>query len=564
MKKPGISLVLSLAFSALAALAVGLTLLVLERYAERALERDAGKALHYFAHHIASELDQEIYRNYDALRVYSRLTIFASQDEALLRQDLEAYRHTRPMYDWLGVINANGMIRVATGGELEGLSVVDDPGFRAGQQGPYVSEARPLVRDSGELVSRSTRLGLEMAVPLPRREGRVNGVLAARLSWDWALRILDDKLIPAVGEHGIETFVLDRRGAVLLSPPGVQMPVPEGLNEDQPRVRVWQDGHRYLTVVVKSRGYVDYAGLGWQVVMRQPEALMLNDLARNRIWVLSLGALVVAACGLLGWHFSIKISHPLRELTRAADDLQAGRAAHLPTRHAYRETQMLARTLAHLLGRLIEEKRKLAELNASLEQQVTQRTRLLEDANEHLMAALAERHELISKLETLARTDSLTGLPNRRAFFERAEIEIHRVERHGAALCLVAIDIDYFKKINDRYGHDGGDQVLRAFAKAGLQLVRDVDMLARLGGEEFVALLPETSLEAARIVAERLRQGLASQCIRHQHEEIRFTVSLGVAEFRLGEPLKTWLARADSALYEAKGAGRNQVRIWQP
>jgi len=359
----------------------------------------------------------------------------------------------------------------------------------------------------------------------------------------------------------VEVFILDRHGKLLLSPPGVFASVPEDAHEGGPRWLVWEDGQRYLTIVTPSQGYRSYPGLGWRIVVRQPEAAALEDLTRHRVWITLLGVLVVAACGLLGWRFSRKISRPLQALTVAAEALQAGRAAHLPTEHAYRETHTLARTLAHLLGRLVEEKRKLAELNASLEQQVTQRTRLLEEANEHLVETLAERHELITKLETLARTDALTGLPNRRAFFERAEVEIHRVERHVAPLSLIAIDIDHFKKINDRYGHDGGDQVLRAFARCAVGLLRDVDMAARLGGEEFVVLLPDTGQQPARIVAERLRHGLAALRVRHHDEEIRFTVSLGIAEFRAGETLKTWLARADAALYEAKAAGRDQVRL---
>lgn len=563
MKKPGISLVLSLAFSGLAAVAVGLTLFALERYAERAIERDAGQALQYFARHIADELDHEIYRNYDSLHAYSHLSAFRQNDAAFLRHDLDAYRHIRPVYDWLGVVDAQGVIRVASDGELEGLNVADDPGFRSGLQGNYISEARVIMHDSGEPVRRTARLALEMAVPIHDEAGMRSpyAVLAARLSLDWAARILDEVLVPAMSQQKIETFVVDRQGEFLLTPAGRFDQLPKDLLVNEARLQRWEDGQRYLTVVVQSAGYRDYAGLGWRIVVRQPQAVALEDLARNRIWILLLGALVVLACGLLGWRLSYKISRPLRELTQASEALLAGRAAHLPSEHAYRETQMLARTLAHLLGRLVEEKRKLSELNASLEQQVTQRTRMLEEANEHLVETLAERHELINKLEALARTDPLTGLPNRRAFFERAEIEIHRVERHGTSLNLIAIDIDYFKKINDRYGHDGGDQVLRAFAKTSHTLLRDVDLLARLGGEEFIALLPETRPDAAFMVAERLRQGLAALRISHQHEEICFTVSLGVAEFHPGEALKTWLARADAALYEAKNAGRNQTKV---
>lgn len=169
--------------------------------------------------------------------------------------------------------------------------------------------------------------------------------------------------------------------------------------------------------------------------------------------------------------------------------------------------------------------------------------------------------KLRQELEHQATTDALTGLCNRRQFEVHAHRELSRAQRSGAPLAVLAMDIDKFKSINDTYGHAAGDAVLKALARACAPHLREVDTLARLGGEEFAVLLPETDLAAAQHVAERIRQALAEEGVASSNTEtIRFTVSLGAAEYKDGtEDLATLLHRADAALYRAKQTGRNRV-----
>jgi diguanylate cyclase (GGDEF)-like protein/PAS domain S-box-containing protein len=165
--------------------------------------------------------------------------------------------------------------------------------------------------------------------------------------------------------------------------------------------------------------------------------------------------------------------------------------------------------------------------------------------------------DLALEREALARTDALTGLANRRGGEEALQREVARVRRGKSRLSLALFDLDDFKRVNDEYGHAGGDDALRAIARILLAAVRGADLVVRWGGDELLAILPSTGLEGARKLAERVRTKTAALS---EPEFGRVTVSAGVTELAAGEDASQALARADARLYEAKAAGRNCVR----
>ena len=178
---------------------------------------------------------------------------------------------------------------------------------------------------------------------------------------------------------------------------------------------------------------------------------------------------------------------------------------------------------------------------------------------------LSELEEKNRELQELAYYDPLTGLPNRRFFFEHASLIFEEVKRHEKPLSLLAMDIDHFKKINDTYGHDVGDVVLKTFAGLLRGMVRQSDICARLGGEEFVVLLPNTDLEGAKVLAERIRTAVAKNPVEHDSTVIVFTVSIGVSQYRKGmQNIYELIKEADIALYRAKEGGRNRVEVFIP
>lgn len=171
-----------------------------------------------------------------------------------------------------------------------------------------------------------------------------------------------------------------------------------------------------------------------------------------------------------------------------------------------------------------------------------------------------------ARLAQEARQDPLTGLANRRRFNEWSLGACSLARRHHQALCVLTLDLDFFKKINDRYGHDGGDAVLKCVGKVLQRLLRDSDIAARFGGEEFVVAMAHTELEAAAEVAERIRAHFAAQEVEFNSQKIRFTASFGLTqitpdELEVSEGIDSALARADQALYRSKQEGRNRVTI---
>ncbi|WED24719.1 diguanylate cyclase [Vibrio sp. JC009] len=166
------------------------------------------------------------------------------------------------------------------------------------------------------------------------------------------------------------------------------------------------------------------------------------------------------------------------------------------------------------------------------------------------------------RIEALANTDQLTGIGNRRSFMTKSNYEIKRAKRYKQPLSLLILDLDYFKQINDNYGHDGGDFVLRHFACLCAELLRQTDSLFRIGGEEFAILLPMTNIDAAQHIAERIRSHISAHSFyfKDMNQYIDVSVSIGVGYLTDTEhSVKAILTQADNALYQAKRKGRNQV-----
>lgn len=187
---------------------------------------------------------------------------------------------------------------------------------------------------------------------------------------------------------------------------------------------------------------------------------------------------------------------------------------------------------------------------ADLERQIVERKRI-----EESLRIAKEQAEL------LARTDQLTGLSNRREFITFGEQEIKRAIRFSHPLSVMMLDLDHFKRVNDTFGHAAGDEVIKTTSKIARNCLREVDILARIGGEEFAAVLPETLMDMAVVVAERIREEISLTSVMFGRQAIRQTVSVGVAQLARQDTglLMSVVGRADRALYNAKLQGRNVV-----
>lgn len=255
----------------------------------------------------------------------------------------------------------------------------------------------------------------------------------------------------------------------------------------------------------------------------------------------------------LSYHILTDDMSFVRQLNRIQEGVSASTAfeEEAASRSVSKEHLLLRR----LYSVITEQNLELANTNQLLEARVIERTRELEMVNR--------------RLETLTRTDGLTGIANRTYFDERLRAEWNLARRNEQPICLLMMDIDFFKVFNDVYGYIEGDACLRGVSKAAAEgLYRPTDLLARYGGEEFVALLPNTTVEGARLVAERIQLRLKDRAIPHMESAVsdRVTLSIGVSYMLPsgGGSADDLVLGADVALYQAKRRGRDQVFVKTP
>ena len=277
---------------------------------------------------------------------------------------------------------------------------------------------------------------------------------------------------------------------------------------------------------------------------------------RQRALLNAVGVILLSAV-LLYLFISRTVLRPVLVLSETAQRVTNGQLdARVPKREGGDQIAILGRHFNEMT-------RTLQSYTSELEAKVASRTEELKESNRALARANEDLGIAVEKLGLLARTDSLTGLFNRRAFTEALEVELRRTERHERPFSLLMIDVDYFKKFNDSFGHPEGDRLLIELSETFREHLRAMDVVARYGGEEFAVILGETHTEDAVRVAEKLRVAVRNQIFREAGEgspAARVTVSIGVATYPQDASSASGLiSQADQALYLAKEAGRDLV-----
>jgi diguanylate cyclase (GGDEF)-like protein len=295
-----------------------------------------------------------------------------------------------------------------------------------------------------------------------------------------------------------------------------------------------------------------------------------DEVARKFFRLRATGIASLFLAVVLAWVFAAllaaRITRPVRQLAEEAGQIAEGRLGRQVDVRSGDEIEELAFAFNAMSGRLqtTDERRNsaihaLEDARQHLEVRVAERTETLESVNAELREEVEVRKRAEAALAEMARTDSLTGLLNRRAILELLEREAERVRRGGPPFALAMADLDNFKRINDTYGHDVGDEALVHVARRLEKTVRAQDVIARWGGEELLIFLPATSLEGALLATEKVRRAVAEGPHTVGGQELPLTMSLGVASTGPGTSLRTCIQQADAALYRAKAEGRNRV-----
>lgn len=533
--------------------------------AVEALRKSTGQNLEEIAIQFRDKIDLDLSERYSDFKVVSAFVtpLLEKGRVAEVAPVIDSLQDNFSSYAWIGLVSPEGIVIESNEGLLRGVDVSQQLWFGQALKQPYMGDAHDAILLADKLYN-PTSLPLrflDMALPLRSEEGTLLGVLGAHLYLDWVANMGQSLMTPLRKRLNAEFIVADQSGVVLIGPVGSsRQQLPDALIE---QIKAVDSGYLttklafndtsaesqdYLVGFTRLQGTGQYESFNWLVLVRKPAAeafVTARELQKSLIFV----GLLVAPILLLFISFAARwTTRPLLSITLEASQLDPEKPDTLfRLREDYAEVKTLSSVLRDLIHRLAGKTKELNELNAHLEQRVADRTQELNQVNR--------------QLETTARTDSLTGLNNRGHYFELGAAALKKATRSNSPVAVIMFDADHFKKVNDTYGHSAGDQALVCLAQMALQALRDTDILARVGGEEFAILLENTTEQAAAEVAERLRASIETTPLVLKEDELVLTVSVGVACLIPGQSdqLDTLLALADKALYAAKAAGRNRV-----
>ena len=470
-----------------------------------------------------------------------------SSNEA--RVMLDRIRANEAGYAWIGLADRQGKIVQATEGMLVGQNARERPWFKHAQDGLFIGDLHLAVLLAKLLpdVSNDQPLRfIDIAVPVKNDEGQVEGILAAHLHWTWITDIIKtlmdhDKLL-----KNAELLIIDNEGSILYPESLVgALKLPQTLSMSQHyQALTWPDGSTYLSSLA-AVGPSTNIDLGWRVIVRQPIGATSQSIKALQRELALLGLLAFLVFMLIAYRISQRLTRPIESLVQIARQIESKPSAvKFPKDPGSPELASLSSAFDSMTRSLLSREEELATLNANLESQVANRTEQLRHANE--------------QLQVLATTDSLTGLLNRRQFEKSLHEHHQRSLRTGIPYCILMLDVDLFKSVNDQFGHQAGDLVLQTLGQLLRQTTRATDVCARFGGEEFIVLVPDRNSPSEGVdLGEKIRSAVEQIQIAQVGQ---ITLSIGVSESNVNDVSpEAVVSRADAALYQAKAQGRNRV-----
>lgn len=441
---------IGVAFSSLALLLFGAVGMLSASDARRQSERDSTAALQQFADQLALRLDADMAARHRDIEQLVRLHELLELNPGIARwqEMLERLQQSAPHYSWIGLADMDGKVLAATQGILVGADVAQRPWFGKGRLRTSltdVHEAKLLAKLLPNATGEPLRF-VDVSAPL-RQQGRTVGVIGAHLSWAWAEQRRKEAMAGGGSRRDIEIVLIDHKATIELGPrtPALQPATPELVKAllSAPQALAWSDGKRYMSAASASKPTTDYPGMGWVVVVRQPEHLALADaiaLERRLIWLSALG---VALFGALGWVLADRLTRPLRHVAAQAQALLPQGQDLSP----HDEVDQLARTLASLLADLKQREQALSTLNEALESRVQARTESLRLANEDLRAfSRSISHDIQGPLGSMAQLLKQAllreqgSLPSHSAqVMQTVEQECARLKELSAELLALAV-----------------------------------------------------------------------------------------------------------------------------
>lgn len=496
----------------------------------RVVTDDVGDALAQTAYHMADKMDTFMWARSGELYTLSQLEGLSEMDASGQRRLLDSLKSNFPMFSWIGITNAKGQVRAATDGILESVDISQRPVYIEGSQGKFIGDVHEAVLLK-KLLPNPTGEDMkfvDISLPLTDQRGEFKGVLAAHLSWTWANTVQKAIMTPLRQDHAMDMLVLSANDHVILLGPsdrlGETFELPAYLNLSPGSKGYFEaaaGGQKYLMGYSVSDGNLDYEGLGWIIVVRQPLSTAYQEVYLLQRNILLIGSLSALLFSLLVFFLSSHIAKPLTEIVRATELIRFGENLDIPKHKGIRETELLS------------------------------------DALQNLINNLAHTSGALNAMSVKANSDPLTGLPNRlgmKNFFEELASQ-----GNLPILSVLCMDLDGFKGVNDRYGHAAGDYVLIEVSKRLRQIIRKEELVSRVGGDEFTLVLlhDSTGTDKGHQIASRIIEAI-NQPIDFEGKSLHVGCSIGGTFLQQGEDVSEAANRADQALYASKTAGKNR------
>ena len=503
------------------------------------LQAETGENLADTARQISMQLDQFMWNHYHQLDLLKAADVLVTDDSYQITSTLINQLHDSfPSFSWVGVTDADGIVKASSGNILLDSDISERPVFIQGAKGDFIGDVHEALLLSDLLPNPANEplRFVDISSPLFDQNGDFKGVLAAHLNWDWAQERVSMTTESFRDSQKMEVLVLSKDHDVLLGPKKligaslVQTMAKTDQDSDRQWASItWPDDQTYLTGFTASTGYDDYDGLGWTVVVRQPVEIAYNNIVQLVLLLIASGGVLLLLFMMLSSIISKKLTEPLNRLSEVATLLKSGRKVPMPDSNGICELENLESALSNLFS----------DLNIT-------------DA-------------ALSEMKTIATTDPLTGLKNRLGFENSINQCSKTLDPLSHSLAILYLDLDGFKIVNDRYGHDIGDKLLIEISSRLTTAARSNEILSRIGGDEFLLALI-VPVGAAVSVIEPIARHIIEAVNRPfpcEIHEIQVGCSIGCAVYpEDSTELQTVIKYADKALYYSKYHGKNRFTMY--
>ncbi|ANU09657.1 diguanylate cyclase [Planococcus antarcticus DSM 14505] len=509
-------------------------------YGERSIKQvevEIGNSLSEAAYLMENNLDQYMWSRYGETIMLSSLSdIRQLEDEQKIGTMLNQTQSTFPAFSWIGLTDQDGTVIASTDSILKGVDISERPVYSEALEKTFIGDVHEAVL-LADLLPNPTGEAMkfvDISTPIYDDNNDFMGVLATHLSWEWVEEIEASMLDSLKNRDSIEFLIVSKIDDVVILGPDDLLGKPLGLesielartNQNGSIIETWPNGKEYVTGYMMENGYKEYPGLGWTILVRQPVEVAYASTKELLLFFLVSGLIFVVFFAILGWLLAGRLASPLKNIAHAADRLRVGELVQIPL---YRGTS------------------ELETLSLSLRKLVSDLT--------HTESALVEMKEV-------AKRDELTGLANRYAldFYLREFVQEHKMA------IVLYIDLDGFKMINDTLGHNSGDELLIQVAQRLKKIVREGEMISRVGGDEFIVVLPagkENLAKRGKVVGERIISSINKPYLL-DGQTASVSCSIGAAFWEASNSIniEETIRTADEALYAAKREGKNRIHIY--